>query len=98
MPQRTSVASDFIESKTAMPKLYSPPRAKTGTDNVTKDSSLQVPPSLRPTRERIGLVVDDANAAADTIAAAEAAEVRQIWMNQPPLWPDVLTTQKNSPK
>jgi F420-dependent oxidoreductase-like protein len=61
---------------------------------VTKDSSLQVPPSRRSTRERVGLVVDDANAAAaaNTIAAAEAAEVRQIWMNQPPLWPDILTT------
>jgi alkanesulfonate monooxygenase SsuD/methylene tetrahydromethanopterin reductase-like flavin-dependent oxidoreductase (luciferase family) len=61
---------------------------------VTKDSSLQVPPGQRPTRERVGLVVDDANAAeaAKTIVAAEAAGVRQIWMNQPPLWPDILTT------
>jgi hypothetical protein len=61
---------------------------------VTKDSSLQVPPSRRPTRERVGLIVDDANAAeaAKTIAAAEAAGVRQIWMKQIPLWPDILTT------
>jgi alkanesulfonate monooxygenase SsuD/methylene tetrahydromethanopterin reductase-like flavin-dependent oxidoreductase (luciferase family) len=39
--------------------------------------------------------VDDANAAAaNTIVAAEAAGVRQIWMSQPPsppLWPDILT-------
>jgi alkanesulfonate monooxygenase SsuD/methylene tetrahydromethanopterin reductase-like flavin-dependent oxidoreductase (luciferase family) len=61
---------------------------------VTKDSGLQVSPSRRPTRERVGLVVDDANAAAaaKTIVAAEAAGVPQIWMNQPPLWPDILTT------
>jgi Luciferase-like monooxygenase len=63
---------------------------------VTKDSGLQVSPNQRPIRERVGLVVDDANAAAtNTIAAAEAAGVRQIWMSQPPsppLWPDILTT------
>jgi Helicase C-terminal domain/Luciferase-like monooxygenase len=36
---------------------------------------------------------DDANAAAaNTIAAAEAAGVRQIWMNQAPWSPDILTT------
>jgi alkanesulfonate monooxygenase SsuD/methylene tetrahydromethanopterin reductase-like flavin-dependent oxidoreductase (luciferase family) len=65
-----------------------------GGENVTKDSSLQVPSSHQSTRERVGLVVDDANAAeaAKTIAAAEAAGVRQIWMNQIPLWPDILTT------
>jgi alkanesulfonate monooxygenase SsuD/methylene tetrahydromethanopterin reductase-like flavin-dependent oxidoreductase (luciferase family) len=38
--------------------------------------------------------VDGNNAAAavKTIVAAEAAGVRQIWMVQPPNWPDVLTT------
>ena len=53
-------------------------------ENVTEDPGFQVPSSLRPTRERVGLVVDGANAAAavKTIAAAEAAGVRQIWMVQ----------------
>jgi F420-dependent oxidoreductase-like protein len=61
---------------------------------VTKDSGLQVSPSRPPTRERIGLVIDGTNAAATvkTIAAVEAAGVRQIWMTQPPFWPDTLTT------
>lgn len=61
-------------------------------ESVTEDPSLQVSPSLRPTRERVGLVVDGSNAAVavKTIAAAEAAGVRQIWMAQPPVWPDVL--------
>jgi F420-dependent oxidoreductase-like protein len=61
---------------------------------VTKDSCLQVAPSRRPARERVGLIVDGANAAAatKTIAAAEAAGVRQIWMVQSPFWPDTLTT------
>ena len=38
--------------------------------------------------------MDGANAAAavNTIAAAEAAGVRQIWMVQPPWSPDILTT------
>jgi F420-dependent oxidoreductase-like protein len=60
---------------------------------VTKDSGFQVPSSLRPTRERVGLIVDGENAAAvvKTIAAAEAAGVRQIWMVQPPWSPDILT-------
>ena len=46
------------------------------------------------TAERVGLVIDGTNAAAavKTIAAAEAAGVRQIWMGQPPFWPDTLTT------
>jgi F420-dependent oxidoreductase-like protein len=46
------------------------------------------------TAERVGLVIDGTNAAAavKTIAAAEAAGVRQIWMAQPPFWPDTLTT------
>src|SRR6266496_1666547 len=62
--------------------------------NVTKDSGFQVRSSLRPTRERVGLVVDGTNAAAavKTIAAAEAAGVRQIWMVQSPWSPDILTT------
>jgi F420-dependent oxidoreductase-like protein len=61
---------------------------------VTKDSGLQVSPSRPPTRERVGLVIDGTNAAATvkTIAAAEAAGVRQIWIAQPPFWPDTLTT------
>jgi F420-dependent oxidoreductase-like protein len=61
---------------------------------VTKDSGFQVTPSSRPTRERVGLFVDGANAAAAvrTIVAAEAAGVRQVWMGQPPFWPDTLTT------
>jgi F420-dependent oxidoreductase-like protein len=61
---------------------------------VTKDSGFQVPSSLSPTRERVGLVVDGTNAAAavKTIVAAEAAGVRQIWMVQAPWSPDPLTT------
>lgn len=61
---------------------------------MTKDSGLQVSPSRQPTRERVGLVIDGTNAAATvkTIAAVEAAGVRQIWMAQPPFWPDTLTT------
>jgi F420-dependent oxidoreductase-like protein len=61
---------------------------------MTKDSGFQVPSSLRPTRERVGLVVDGTNAAAavKTIVAAEAAGVRQIWMVQSPWSPDILTT------
>jgi F420-dependent oxidoreductase-like protein len=63
-------------------------------ENVTKDSGFQVPSSLRPTRERVGLIVDGANAvtAVNTIAAAEAAGVQQIWMVQSPWSPDILTT------
>jgi alkanesulfonate monooxygenase SsuD/methylene tetrahydromethanopterin reductase-like flavin-dependent oxidoreductase (luciferase family) len=61
---------------------------------VAKDLDFQVNSSLRPIRERVGLIVDGTNAAAavETIVAAEAAEVRQIWMVQSPFWPDVLTT------
>ena len=61
---------------------------------MTKDSDLQVSSSRRPTRERIGLIVNGTNAAAaiKTIAAAETAGVQQIWMVQPPSSPDVLTT------
>jgi F420-dependent oxidoreductase-like protein len=60
---------------------------------TTNDTSHQVV-SRRPTRERVGLIVDGANAAAavKTIVAAEDAGVRQIWMTQPPNLPDVLTT------
>jgi alkanesulfonate monooxygenase SsuD/methylene tetrahydromethanopterin reductase-like flavin-dependent oxidoreductase (luciferase family) len=44
-------------------------------------------------RERVGLVVDDVNAAAavTTITTAEAAGVRQIWMTQSPFSPDTTT-------
>jgi F420-dependent oxidoreductase-like protein len=57
-----------------------------------EDQSLQVS-SLPPIRERVGLVVDGSNAAiaVKTIIAAEAAGVRQIWMAQRPVLPDVLT-------
>jgi F420-dependent oxidoreductase-like protein len=57
-----------------------------------EDQSLQVS-SLTPTRERVGLIVNGSNAAVavKTIAAAEAAGVRQIWVAQPPVLPDVLT-------
>jgi F420-dependent oxidoreductase-like protein len=61
---------------------------------VTRDSGSQFYTSGQPTRERVGLVIDGSNAevAVKTIVAAEDAGVRQIWMNQPPVWPDVLTT------
>jgi len=61
---------------------------------MTKDSDLQVSPSRRPTRERVGLIVNGANAAAaiKTIAAAETAGVQQIWMTNTPWFPDVMTT------
>ena len=61
---------------------------------MTRDSGSQVYTSGQPTRERVGLVVDGSNAevAVKTIVAAEDAGVRQIWMTQPPFWPDVVTT------
>ena len=61
---------------------------------MTKDSDLQVSPSRLPIRERIGLVVNEANAATaiKTIAAAEIAGIRQIWMTNTPWFPDVLAT------
>lgn len=61
---------------------------------MTRDSGSQVYTSEQPTRERVGLVMDGSNAevAIKTIVAAEDAGVRQIWMTQPPWWPDVLTT------
>ena len=61
---------------------------------MTRDSGSQVYISGQSTRERVGLVVDGSNAevAVKTIVAAEDAGVRQIWMAQPPWWPDVLTT------
>ena len=61
---------------------------------MTRDSGSQVYTSGQPIRERVGLVVDGSNAevAIKTIVAAEDAGVRQIWMTQPPFWPDVLTT------
>ena len=53
---------------------------------MTSNENYQVVSGSRPTRERVGLVVDGTNAAAavKTIVAAEAAGVRQIWMAQPP--------------
>jgi F420-dependent oxidoreductase-like protein len=50
--------------------------------------------SSRPVRERVGLIVEGVNSAAavNIIVVAEDAGVRQIWMAQPPTWPDVLTT------
>jgi F420-dependent oxidoreductase-like protein len=63
---------------------------------IKEDLGFQVSPNrlLPTTRERVGLVVDGANAASavKTIVAAEAAGVRQIWMVQPPSGPDTLTT------
>jgi F420-dependent oxidoreductase-like protein len=61
---------------------------------VTSDSGSQVYTSGQSIRERVGLIVDGSNAevAVKTIVAAEDAGVRQIWMSQPPVWPDVLTT------
>jgi F420-dependent oxidoreductase-like protein len=61
---------------------------------MTKDSDLQLSPSRRPTRERIGFIVNGTNAATaiKTIAAAETAGVQQIWMTNTPWFPDVLTT------
>jgi F420-dependent oxidoreductase-like protein len=61
---------------------------------VTRDSGSQVYTSGQSIRERVGLIVDGSNAevAVKTIVAAEDAGVRQIWMSQPPVWPDVLTT------
>ena len=57
---------------------------------MTKENS----GSSLSTAERVGLVIDGTNAsdAVKTIAAAEAAGVRQIWMTQTPFWPDTLTT------
>ena len=61
---------------------------------MTRDSGSQVYTSGQSIRERVGLIVDGSNAevAVKTIVAAEDAGVRQIWMSQPPVWPDVLTT------
>ena len=61
---------------------------------MIKDSDLQVSSSVRPTRERIGLIVNETNAAAaiKTISSAETAGVQQIWMVQPPWSSDGLTT------
>ena len=61
---------------------------------MTEDSDSQVSLSRRPTRECIGLIVNGTNAAAaiKTIAAAETAGVKQIWMTNTPWLPDVMTT------
>src|SRR5919107_5841999 len=67
-----------------------------GENMIKEDLGFQVSPSrLLPTaRERVGFVVDGANAAAaiKTIVVAEANGVRQIWMVQQPSGPDTLTT------
>lgn len=58
-----------------------------GGKHVAKDSNLQSTTGLRPRRERVGLAVVGANAAAavKTIVSAEAAAgVCQIWIGQPP--------------
>jgi len=61
---------------------------------MTKHSDLHVSPSRRPIRECVGLIVNGTNSATaiKTIVAAEIAGVQQIWMVQPPWFPDVLTT------
>ncbi len=55
-------------------------------ENVTWALKFQVTASPRPRRERVGLAVVGANAAAavKTIVSSEDAGVRQIWMGQPP--------------
>ncbi len=57
-----------------------------GGEHMVKDSNFQGTQSLRPRRERLGLVVDGSNAAAAVkiIVSAEASGVRQVWMTQPP--------------
>ena len=49
---------------------------------MTNSENPQVVSSSRPIRERVGLIVDGANAGAaiKTIVAAEDAGVRQIWV------------------
>ena len=65
---------------------------------MTKHSDLQVSPSRRPIRECVGLIVNGTNAAAaiKTIAEAETAGVKQIWMVQPPWSPDVTDNTSSS--
>ena len=51
---------------------------------MTKDSGLQVAPSRRPTRERVGLIVDGTNAAAATktiVGAEDAGYGKSGWYN-----------------
>ncbi|GLV60887.1 LLM class F420-dependent oxidoreductase [Dictyobacter sp. S3.2.2.5] len=50
--------------------------------------------AVQPARERVGLVVDGANAAqaVQMIVDHEKAGVRQIWMTQSPMNPDTLST------
>lgn len=57
---------------------------------MAKDLDFQVNSSLRPIRERVGLIVDGTNAAA-TVKTIVAAEAAGIWMVQSPFWPDALT-------
>ena len=63
-------------------------------ESMTSSENYQVVSGSSPIRERVGLAIDGANAAAavKTIVAAEDAGVRQIWMVQPPNLPDTLTT------
>jgi F420-dependent oxidoreductase-like protein len=62
--------------------------------SMTNNKNSQVASSPRPIRERIGLIIDGANTAAavNAIVTAESAGVLRIWMSQPPIWPDALTT------
>ena len=59
-----------------------------------KDTALAASqtPELRPTRERVGLVMygTDAAAVVAAIIAAEAAGVRQVWMTQFTSAPDTM--------
>lgn len=61
---------------------------------MKENSSPYIASSSKPTRERVGLILDGANSAAavKTIVPTETAGVRQVWMVQSPFWPDVLTT------
>ena len=61
---------------------------------MTNNKNSQVASSPRPIRKRVGLIIDGANTAAavNAIVTAESAGVLRIWMSQPPIWPDTLTT------
>jgi F420-dependent oxidoreductase-like protein len=62
-------------------------------NDVTQITTSQASAS-RPVRERVGLAIEgsDAARAVQTIVAAEAAGVRQIWMTQGGVTPDTLIT------
>jgi Luciferase-like monooxygenase len=75
-------------------KIYTSHKYFMYSKNGIMDSALQGSfAGRRPARERVGLVVDGTNTvtAVTTIATAEAAGVRQIWMTQSPSNPDTLT-------